>query len=487
MNLRKSFIVLALCGAVLTTACDDDHNDTPEQTIALVDGKTGVTLNREEGFFEIGLAATGRWTASVNNARHTPWITLLDTEGEGNATVRYMVEPNTTDNYREGTIRLVAGNQTVVYTVTQTIVGEHDDLEGENGVEVDYSMFGSTVPLGYGMRIKGKEGMKRFNAKQIFSVKNLNRPEVADALEGSYVEVQTIPTDEIELSTGREFRDKEQDIKANLSVNIQFGMFKLGLKGAFNMTGASTDSTYNYTASTSVPSQEVTLDYEMLLEDCANIDDEEVRNLVLSKSFVQQRDTIQTLVAANADASLIEEQLQYLDEDFGPVFCAGATLGGNANVSVIMTRSSGQDTLAISGELSAAFTSLFSLDVTASADYLNTSRAYLENSDIKISVTGGTRHARTNLITEFGKLASMGAEADDINTSIINHITSWAGTIDSSNSSTFTCTEYSLIGVWELFENRASQNIVKDYFRKLYPNKDDGTSPYLVNIENMTE
>ena len=488
MKAKRIFAMAALCAPMFLASCSDDSTDGLQSSISIPGGNNSVTINREEGDYAIPVTATGRWTARLA-ADSVTWLTVATPEGEGSGNVEYFVEPNTGEEMRRADIILTAGDRRVTYTVTQTIVSEADDTAGENGAETDYSMFGQTVPVGYGMYIKGKSTMKRFNAGQIFRLSGLSNTDVQEELGGAeYVSTAELPTSEIKLQTGKELRDKEQDINANLSVNVQFGLFKLGLKGAFNMFGESTDTTYNYCATTTVPTQEVSLDYRTLLEDCEELLSQTELNRVLSKSFMKVRDSIQSLVANGCSDELLEKQLQKLDKDFGPVFCAGATLGGNANVSVTMTSSSTTDTMKISGELSATFTSLFSLDVAASADYLNTSRAYLNNSEISINVTGGTSTGRNTLIKAFGELADPNKPSAEVNESLISNIGTWAETIDGANPSTFTCTDYELIGIWELFTDDDAQEAVKEYMKKQYPNNaSNGLSPYLVDIQAMAD
>ena len=330
--------------------------------------------------------------------------------------------------------------------------------------------------------------MKRFTSNQIFNLKNLGKEELANYLTGDYVGIDNAESEKIKLTTAREFKDQDREIKANLSVNIQYAMFKLGLTGAFKMSGASTDTTFIYSAVTNVPRQEVYLQYQSLLSDYNDIPDN-LKTYVISKSFATIRDSIQTLVAAGktlADKELTD-QLRKMDNNYGPVFCTDATLGGNANISVTLGKAEGADTLAISGTLTTSFSSLFSLDVEASASYMNQASSYMENSEVDIDITGGSKDARAELIKSFGEIVKPNIDTDEINGILIDKISTWAKSIDPAQSSTYTCTEYILAGIWELFTDDDAQQIVKDYLANVYPNQEDGTSPYMVNIEELVK
>ncbi len=477
----------ALCAPLFLASCSDDSASDWTPSVSIEGGVNNVTLNREDGDFTLGVAANGSWTAEVVG-EDADWLSLITSEGNGAGSVRYIVEPNTTDLDREARIDIKCGDKTVSYTVRQTTVSEVDDVLGENAGETDYSLFGATVPIGYGMHIKGTSSMTRFNAGQIFNVKNLDKEEVQEYMDGEYVTMYEEPTTKVNLISGKEFRDKSQHIGAKLSVNIQFGLFKLGLKGAFNMFEGTVDTTYNYSASASVPLQTATLEYSSILDDYENLP-ENLQKLVLTNSFTKLRDQIQELVASGADTTSQElnKALKSLDSKFGPVFCSEAQLGGTTNVSLALSSSEAKDTLAISGELSAGFTSLFSLDVTASADFLSTSRASLENSELNVSVTGGSKTARTDLVKAMRVITDPNTSAATVNETLIDAIGKWSETIDVNTPGNFTCTDYSLIGIWELFTDEEAREVVKEYMRKQYPNNADGTSPYLVDIQRSAE
>ena len=479
----RLFKTLMMGIVVFTLAsCSDDDNDPtinfPEGTV------NSLTTGYEEGEFTIPVLATSDWKATVV-PEDAYWLSLITTEGKGNGNVTYLVEPNASDEYRKAQIVLTAGKQTLTYEVTQTSLSTSGDEEAQNGAETDYSMFGSSVPVGYGMHIKGNSTMKKFAANQIFSLNQLlKNNELADYHDR--VEVEDIPTDQIKLASAKEFKEQDRSIKANLSVNVQYGMFKLGLKGAFKMSGASTDSTFVYSTVTSVPSQEVSFQHKSLLNAYKDIPNN-LKAYVMNQSFVVIRDSIQTLVkkGKKMEDSELKKQLENLNEDYGPVFCTSATLGGNANISLSLGKETATDTLAISGTLNAAFSGLFSLKGEASASYLNQASSYIENSQIDIVITGGSKKGRTDLIKAFGNIVKPGANTSQMNDALIDKISDWADTINPEDSKTFTCTEYALTGIWELFTDKEAQQVVKDYMASIYPNQEDDVSPYLVNIQTM--
>lgn len=486
--MKKTMFKILMTGIIVfsVASCSDDDYDP---TINLPEGTaTSLTTGYEEGEFTIPVLATGAWKATVV-PEDAYWLSLITTEGNGSGNITYLVEPNASDEYRKAQIVLTAGKQTLTYEVTQTTLSTSGEDEAQNGADIDYSMFGDNIPVGCGIYIKGNSQMKKFVASQIFSLKQLSKVELADYLYGDYVEIEDVPTSKIKLASAKEFKDQERSINANLSVNIQYGMFKLGLKGAFKMSGASTDTTFVYSAVTSVPRQEVILKHQVLLDAYEEIPSK-LKAYVMTNSFVKIRDSIQTLVTAKKtmEDPELKKQLEKLNKNYGPVFCTNATLGGNANISITLGKAEGTDTLDISGKLTTAFSGLFSLDAEASASYLNQASSYIENSEIDIDITGGSLKGRTDLINAFCDIAKPGEVTSTINTVLINKITDWSATIDPKDSKTYTCTEYALTGIWELFNDDA-QEVVKAYMASIYPNKEDekgnNFSPYLVDIQTM--
>ncbi len=486
--MKKTMFKILMTGIIVfsVASCSDDDYDP---TINLPAGTAiSLTTGYEEGEFTIPVLATGAWKATVV-PEDAYWLSLITTEGNGSGNITYLVEPNASDEYRKAQIVLTAGKQTLTYEVTQTTLSTSGEDEAQNGADIDYSMFGDNIPVGCGIYIKGNSQMKKFVASQIFSLKQLSKVELADYLYGDYVEVEDVPTSKIKLASAKEFKDQERSINANLSVNIQYGMFKLGLKGAFKMSGASTDTTFVYSAVTSVPRQEVILKHQVLLDAYEEIPSK-LKAYVMTNSFVKIRDSIQTLVTAKKtmEDPELKKQLEKLNKNYGPVFCTNATLGGNANISITLGKAEGTDTLDISGKLTTAFSGLFSLDAEASASYLNQASSYIENSEIDIDITGGSMKGRTDLINAFCDIVKPGEVTSTINTVLINKITDWSATIDPKDSKTYTCTEYALTGIWELFNDDA-QEVVKAYMASIYPNKEDekgnNFSPYLVNIQTM--
>ena len=116
-------------------------------------------------------------------------------------------------------------------------------------------------------------------------------------------------------------------------------------------------------------------------------------------------------------------------------------------------------------------------------------RTASRSSTLSIEITGGSKVARDSLKRSLVEIVKPSTSTDEVNKILLNKISDWTYSINPDDSKTYTCTDYSLIGIWELFTDQASQNVVMEYMASKYKNKKDDKgvyySPYTVDIEAM--
>lgn len=118
MKSKVVFLMLMLAGLFLASCSDDDtvsvtFSQTEFETIPA--GGTILTANIE---------ATGRWTAS---SQDPDWCYVYPSEGNGNGTIRIEVMGNL-DEERTGTIVISSGGEQTEIHVTQSALGEGEEL-----------------------------------------------------------------------------------------------------------------------------------------------------------------------------------------------------------------------------------------------------------------------------------------------------------------------------------------------------------------------
>ncbi len=483
----------------LAPSCSSDDDVTGGAQFVDGDNGTVITTSMEGGVFTLPVKAEGNWTAeAVFDGDEDQWVTLMSERGSGDGTVELVMEPNCTDTARMCKLTLVCGDSRVTCNVKQ---GSEPSLEfSQDNDAVDYSAFKGTAPIGFGMQIGNLSGKTKFYAGQIFMANNYGNSKFSAAeyinnylSPADFIYTEDIPRNKIKLSTVRDFQSHEDSIGAYLSVSVGYGMFKLGLKGSFQMQGTSGDTISRYTAISEQPVASVSLSYPDLLslyDELAAAGAVESK-LVMAPTFAKLRSDIEALVAEGkgVDDPALSKLLAKLDKNYGPVFCTDATIGGSCNLSVELSKGHSETAMNITGQLTASFTSLFSLDASASANYFNSSKSFLESSTIDIDVMGGSKQKRSDLVKSLARLnilSDPSSSAPVPYESMITEIGSWADSIDPAAAGTYTCTNYSMEGIWKLFSDEA-QPVIKAFLSAKYPNGNNGESPYLVNIQQMID
>ena len=492
-------VALAAAIAVVAPSCSSDDELTGNVEFVDLGSEAAINTSMEGGVFTLPVKATGKWSTTVlMNGEEDQWLTLLNGSGEGDGDLELLMEPNCTEAGRTCTVVITCGDSRISCSVRQSseVAPEYTEDNGE----VDYSIFNGTAPIGFGMQISNLKGKSKLYAGQIFSANNYGDESFSNKKytdkylsPAKCVTTETLSESDIEFLTTEDFQNHEDSIGAYLSVSVGYGMFKMGLKGSFQMEGNSSDTIVRYTAISAQPVAKVKLNYAELLalNDTLAAAGAKERDLVITSTFAKLRASIEKAVADNATADdpELSKLLAKLDKTYGPVFCTDATLGGSCNIAVELSKGYSEAAMNITGQLTASFTSLFSLDASAAANYFNKSESFLKSSKIKIEVKGGSKTGRNNLVIALGQLEALcepGTTKKVTYEDLTKEIGKWSDTIDPAVPGTFTSTEYSMAGIWELFSEKA-QTVIKSYLANKYKNGADGKCPYLVDIQQMID
>lgn len=491
---RTLLPVSALVLGLGLTACSDSDS---EALLQLPDGiSSQVQLGGNPSFCTLPIKAKGEWTVSVVND-DDDWLMPVVSKGTGNKQLLVSVDRNYGNESRSAQVRFSSGGENVDFTIVQGTYNEGAD--GANSVINDNL-------LSYGIDLSNANG-----ADDIVSmVKEAVLSEAILSSGGSvdpqdYVSETKINKYSVEVSNFSQLEKSESDITASLSVNMSFGMFKLGLNGDFKMYGASKDSTVSYAANVNDPKLRVRLQTGNLYEYVApwdpelyDADDPDAmkeeeyntkRQTIFSTKFlsyyqkiVKNVDNNQLTVANYSSNKALKDNLRKLKNEFGAVMITGVTKGGNINIDFKVNEQTASDTMRINGKLDASFTSLFSLNADAAATYLKESSSVTKGSTLRIIATGGTLSAGEALASALTSM--MTTEQTDFKTAVDNILTqivAWDETLTSDNCG---ITNVTVMPIWDLFDGEAAE-IVKHYMKSQYPNAEDGSCPYLFNVQKM--
>lgn len=473
--------------ALTMAACSKDD----ENILNIPEGNNEqVTIDCENVFLELPIETNGKWEATVksnNEEDDASWIAIINNQGEGSGEVKLAVDYNESEMPRSAIVSLTNGEKTVDYTITQASYDNSDT--GENAA--NYKKYHNSG-IGKGLSVKTTTNGNDYAAllkDQIFNYSAMD--ESIEAEHSNLVTETNITNAKISFSDLISLQNQEKDIKANLSVDISYGLFKLGLSGNFKMYGSERDSIHTYGATASIPCATLQMDYESLLDylDMSDMTDtnKEQRLKLFSSTFINYHDNIEkyidnggNLEGKDENSQKLLNTLNKLDKKFGPVFTRIVTKGGSVDIDFQLKEMESADTLKIGGKLTTSFSSLFSLKVEAAADYMNANKTFTKGSTLNITINGGDL---SSVATLSGALKSITSNENSDATKMTEAIVEWSKGVNVENSVIINVT---VAGIWELFSDKAA-DVLKEYFKGKYKNNADGKSPYLYNIEALAD
>lgn len=510
--MKKSLPILSGAGVALLLTCASCSDDVVNNGITLPDGvPSEVTLGYDNEIKSIPVNASGDWKASVvydgvsDPEETVEWLGLLSDSGRDSSTIHYVADANNTPDFRSARIILECGDDRLEYKVSQQPVGYGDD-----NADLDMSMFGFRIPLGYGIRMRqpnsGSGKVSNVLLSQVFVLDAMHKPDTLkqrlmkafNLNPQNYVRVDTTTDAKMEVIHQEAAEEASRQIGANLKVTVAYGLFKLNLNGDFRMFGSSTDSTYCYSAMStpnkgSFAMNEGAIDFDLINLEPASSDTEAVAKdkkraelLVLSNNFIKLRDAIEECVAKDEKydketKNTLFRKLKALDNSFGPAYIRTADVGASAELTYNFARKEGTDTLKIHGDLTLGLNSLLSLDVAASADYDNYMKSHLEEASFRYRIKGGDSDVAYQMGENLAGL--MNADTKITPEIVTQTLNDWAKTVRMGN---VTCLSYYPTPIWTLFSDKAAEEVMH-YFWDAYPNNPDGGCPYTFDVQLQIE
>lgn len=519
MNKKKKLRLLA--GLVLTsglclTGCSDN---TMDPSISLPDGvPSEVTLDCGRALKSIPIDAIGDWTATVeydgvaDPEEAIEWIGLLDDSGSGKSTLDFVADANNSSRFRSSRIILTAGDKRLEYRVGQQAAGL-----GEDNANIDMSMFGGQIPLGFGIRMQkpatGDDNVINMLLDPVYTLDGFAGYETDSRLKKyvdafnlnpqSYVRMDTIRDVRLELVSKEAAEAHSRLIGANLKVNIAYGLFKLNLNGNFRMFGASNSEVYTFSALSNPNKGTIAMNETRLnndLEDLEPVETDDAqtakdraaaRKLLMSNSFIKIHDEIEKCVAEGqtyqkGTNNKLYKKMVALNNNFGPAYVRSAEVGASAELVYNFTKSENQDTLKIHGDLTIGVNSLLSLDVSAAADYNNYIKSHISETSFQYRIRGGSPVVAIELGNSLAKLMSKGSGETISPTVVTEKIGEWAKSVSVSSPSNVTCINYYPTPIWNLFSEYAQEELMH-FFWDMYPNNQNGDCPYTFDIRRQIE
>lgn len=499
---------LAAGMALIIAGCSDSVTD--QTNLSFPDGvESQITLSPANNFYSIPVKCGGAWTAKVAfsgaSDDELPWLTIFDDEGTGDQQISYVVDANSDFGARTAVVTITSGDQTIDYTIVQNPLGAGDENDA-----IDYGMFAQTIPLGHAIRMEYSAGQKLVTGAQLFVLKSIAQDQQFPALvdefflsPGMYVNKGHLTDVKTTMESGAQLQSQSRDIGAHLKLNISYAAFKLDINGDFRLFGSSTANEITYCTVGNRPVGNYSLDMDAINDDWELLADEEdddaqtkkkktkARNCIMSSKFITARANIKKYIAAGekyvpGQVNNLSKALDQLNKTFGPVFAGSIDVGANADLQFLYRHEEGADTMQIHGDIHFGLNSMFSCDVTASADYNNYMHSKIDKNSLYIGTRGGAFAAGTAMRTEFTNLISQDPSKPADTGALVAALEKWYDSVNIDDPSTFACINYYPTGIWTLFDDEdGSIAVVMEYFRNKYPNRADGSCPYTVDIQAM--
>lgn len=505
---QYKFIAVVACSiGALLTGCSEDVIDN---AISLPDGTpSALTLNCSNAVQTVPVQASGEWTATVVyddssiSEDDGQWIGLLNHSGQGNGSLDFVVDANNSNVFRSAKIVLASGDKSLEYKV-----GQQPADYGEDNEDIDMSMFGGQVPLGFGIRMRKpgvNEDVSNILLNQVMTIDGIssessNVKELVKRFQlepSRYVSVDTTINVNSTLISKESVEASSRDILANLKVNVAYGMFKLNLNGNFRMFGMSSDSVFNFSAMTApvkgrfrIQQGIINTDLRALADKSGDDKDtkeakQSARQLIFSNQFLRLRDAIEKCVAANETYNAgtdnnLYKKMKALDNSFGPAYISSAEVGGSAELNYLFSINKAADTLNIHGDLTIGLNSLLSLDVKASADYKNHIKSHLKECTFQYRIKGGSAASALSFGENLANLMKKDSVIDV--PTVQNRLSQWSQTLKLANS---TCVSYVPVPIWDLFSDEAAEELMH-FFWDRYPNNGDAC-PYTFDVRKIIE
>jgi hypothetical protein len=284
-------LIMAFAMIVSFASCDsDDTFSIPK------DQKQDVNLSMYEQIFGIRFACDGKWNTEIiySDSEETDWLTLTKQSGSGDGEIKCIVPANCGDQKRQAIIKLTCGSSSITFNVVQNSITEELADIDINDEGFDASKFGNNIPLGYGIVINKNTsvGGATITKKQIFTIKNWNNTALNDYnLEESIISVP-YNTTKLNFNTANSIDTAFKKITGNLQVDMNFAMFKLGLKGHMNLANVTTGKKITTGVVAPYPIMTYILNYDDAMDKYKEAVEDGMNNatkLILSSTFIKQK------------------------------------------------------------------------------------------------------------------------------------------------------------------------------------------------------
>ena len=394
--MKKFFCLMAMAIAAVTfTACSESDSEAVFSVDPSV--SEGIVAELDGGFYKIPITANQGWSARLEDGCN--WASLSDAEGKGSGSIEVCVDANYTGTGRKTNVLISSGDKVVTVPVSQRTPDENDE---------DFYNIAQNKGLGYGFDLSSfKNG-----EVMIFNLKAIQKLVEQDELEydGMFTSdvINDFMADDIHVDSVEE---KADTLGVSLRMNINYGLFHLGVKAYYQGTEERKTYSSRYKVVQSAPMLNSKINYMEILSHYRNwvaegcpekLQDGETKDY--RKNLLQN--TAKALLDGleNAkDEDTMKKKAQAIYSTLGPAFISGTTLGGSVTMQLYVDSIHQEEVMDLdTASIDVAFKSgLFSLDANVNVQYKKKATEFLNHMDCNAQIRGGSGGTSSALYRAF--------------------------------------------------------------------------------------
>lgn len=383
---------LLLCGlsGAITSSCSSEQTafepdqpiDQPlaeEAQLRIIDanGQPVTTLDNHYGQYYVEVNVALPWQLTSD----TPFLYPTVNEGNGPARIPLLVADNWS-NERSGQLHLHVGDATTRSSSTGDVTVKATQDPNED-VEKVKNMLSSNKGAGYSY-LPNSNYCLGTNI-QVFNMVRLDS--LQKALRYNLITDEYYPQVEEEIMTAKSQEDLANKLSIAASVNLNFRVFSIEVKGSYE--GDESSSTSKEYAIERLKSYQFTREVEYLnivsLVQNGTIKAEEV----FAPGFIYRRKEFTDAIHKATSQSEKDKLCAAFCEDIGPCFINKSVLGCVMDYYISVDKSLLTNGITVTGALKVKIQSSFRIDVQGEGAFKDQAKKIAEQTEAKINIRGG--------------------------------------------------------------------------------------------------
>lgn len=433
--------------------------------------QSGLTINLEGGVYTLDVKSNDTWTVSL--PEDCDWAMLLTESGKGNGEVLLSVDENNTGvtRYVDITLSSASGQSTIRFT-------QDDTLDGVAVNDLAYQSLIRNKGLGFGCNLAefyndASKNELTFSQNNVVNLNGISK--YMDKNDYELVRISKVTNVTMEDAITDTVVAKRDSLGVKLNFQISYGLFKLGIHGAYHGGETMTSSTNAIRVAANYPTLEASLsdqDVMAIYTDWASEGTKEsgdLRGSLLSPGFISKMNALNKAVSDTSKSSdaAVTRACRNIVTAYGTGVAVSSKLGGMAAIELFADKKKIAEILHVdTAKLTVAFSSgTLNIDADAEVTYQSDATTVLNSNSFALSMKGGDAEIINNIFLEASK------------DSVYNFrqlVVDWANSLtngkdDKGTGANVEVISAELVPIWQFFDGEAQDALI-DYIADKYKN-----------------